>query len=76
MKSDIFVNSTKSNKIIWATCARKFVANKFQKSPNLVTLLVMSERLTYLNGSHALLIHAYLVIFFSKNGPTIRPTLV
>ena len=38
MKSDIFVNFRKEQLNIWATFERKFVANKFQKSPNLATL--------------------------------------
>ena len=35
--------STKVTNLVWATLIIKFVANNFQKSPNLVTLLATTE---------------------------------
>ena len=40
MKSDVFKNSQKKSLDIWASFVRKLVIKNFQKSPNLVTLMV------------------------------------
>jgi len=43
LKSDVFQNSPKGPQNILATLARKFVTKNFQKSPNLVTLVVSTD---------------------------------
>ena len=40
LENDFFQNSPKRLQYVWATFVRKFVTNKLQKSPNMVTMLV------------------------------------
>ena len=43
-KSEVFQNSHKKLPIVWASFARYSVAKNFQKSPNLVTLVVIDDK--------------------------------